>query len=163
MCALLCLAALLPAGAFAEETDVRKSDNANEFSWYIQAGPYGHWKEKESYVGDHWFAGIERHNREKNTLIGLSVFDNSFGQFSQYLYVGKNWYPFDKVPYFRFRLTAGVVHGYSGEHQDISPIYWGDAWALGAVPGFGYQKGNFGFDVAVLSASGLLFLVGYEF
>lgn len=154
---------MLPASALAEAPAADEAFNEDAISWYVQGGRYRHWKEKASYTGEHWFVGIERHNHDKDLIWGLSLFDNSFGDFSQYLYVGRNWYPFDKYPYFRFRLTAGIVHGYTGENQDISPIYWGDAWALGAVPGLGYQKGNFGFDVAVLSASGLLFLVGYEF
>lgn len=159
---LICMALMLPSISSADEAEPEQGTD-DAISWYLQGGGYRHWKEKESYVGDHWFLGIERHNHDKNLLWGLSVFDNSFGDFSQYLYVGRNWYPFDKLPHFRFRLTGGIVHGYSGENQDISPLNWGDAWAIGAVPGIGYQKDNLGVDVAILSASGLLLLVGYEF
>jgi hypothetical protein len=43
------------------------------------------------------------------------------------------------------------------------PIRWGGSWGLGFVPAIGYQKDRVGYDVAVLKASALLFLVGYEF
>ena len=139
-----------------------ESDSLMPANWYLQGGGYMHYSDDEDYAGTPWFLGIEHFNRS-GTITGLSVFENSFGQFSQYLYIGKNWYPWKKVPGFRVKLTGGIVHGYSGEHSDTSPINWGDAWAIGVVPGIGYQQGAFGVDVAILSASGLLFLVGYEF
>lgn len=131
-------------------------------NWYVQAGSYMHFSEKEDYVGKRWFLGIER-QYGPDTVIGFSMFDNSFGQFSQYLYVGKNWHPLQKLPGFRLKLTGGVVHGYKGEHSDTSPINWGDAWAIGVIPAVGYQEGALGLDVALLGDSGLLFLVGYSF
>ncbi len=61
-----------------------------------------HDSDKDEYEGPPWFAGIE-YQKSRNTVIGLSVFNNSFGEF-----------------------TLGI-------------------------------------DIAVLSASGLALLVGYEF
>ena len=155
MAALLCLACPEVAGA-------DESESILPANWYLQAGSYMHYSDDEDYAGTPWFLGIEHYNGN-GTITGFSVFENSFGQFSQYLYIGKNWYPWEKYPGLRLKLTAGLVHGYGGEHKDTSPINWGDAWAIGVVPGIGYQKGALGVDVAILSASGLLFLVGYEF
>lgn len=135
---------------------------APEGSWYLQGGSYIHYSDDEDYEGPPWFVGIERH-RPGKAILGLSIFNNSFGQFSQYAYVGKDYYLFERAPNLRLKLTAGVAHGYKGEHQDTSPLNWGDGWAFALVPAIGYQKGTLGWDVALLSNSGLLFLVGVEF
>jgi hypothetical protein len=130
--------------------------------WYIQAGSYMHYSDHRDYAGKPWFVGLER-QRAGGTTAGLAVFNNSFDQFSQYVYVGKSFYPWKNSPNFRFKITGGVVHGYDGQHQNTSPLNWGDGWAVALIPGFGYQDGPVGVDVAILSGAGLLFLVGYEF
>ena len=108
------------------------------------------------------FVGIE-YTTLSTMIVGFSVFNNSFGQFSQYVYVGKSFHPSDKFPEFRIKLTGGVGHGYEGENHDVFPIRWGSAFGLAAVPTVGYQFGALGFDIGVLGESGLVFLVGYEF
>ncbi len=157
---VLCLVATLsfvaPAAVSAENVQ------ATETSWYVQAGGYMHYTDKDEYEGPPWFAGIE-YQKSRNRILGLSVFNNSFGQFSQYAYFGKSFHPAAKHPGFRVKLTAGIAHGYGEEHHKILPIRWGDSWGLGIVPSIGYQWDAVGVDIGVLSASGLLFLVGYKF
>ena len=108
------------------------------------------------------FGSIE-HHRTNDWFGGLSAFNNSYGQFTQYLYLGKKLHPWNSHPEFRIKLSAGVAHGYRGEHHDTLPIRWGGSWGLAVVPAIGYQKDRVGYDVVILKASGLLFLVGYEF
>jgi len=151
----LCAITALPAQA----------DEGNpepEASWYLQAGGYIHYSDDEDYEGPPWFAGVERH-RPGKAILGFSMFNNSFGQFSQYAYLGKSFHPFRRAPNVRLKITGGVVHGYKGEHQDTSPLNWGDGWAIAVVPTIGYQKNRVGWDIALLSNSALLFLVGVEF
>jgi hypothetical protein len=150
---LVCVAAVAKA---------EPNSDSGTSSWYLEGGAYVHFSNDEDYEGPPLFVGIE-HRDENLTLIGFSVFNNSFGDFSQYVYVGKQFQLSQKYPGFRFKITAGIVRGYEDEHHEILPIRWGDSWGLGAVPTIGYQGDRVGFDVAVLSASGLLFLVGYEF
>ncbi|MDX2416723.1 MAG: hypothetical protein QNK19_04595 [Xanthomonadales bacterium] len=156
LCLVAALSFVAPAAVSAESVQDAESN------WYFQAGGYMHFSDDEEYEGPPWFAGIE-YQKSRNRTIGLSVFNNSYGQFTQYAYVGKSFYPSDRYPGFRIKLTGGIVHGYTGEHQKIFPIRWGDGWGFAVVPGVGYQSDKWGFDVAVLSASGLLFLAGYEF
>jgi hypothetical protein len=135
----------------------------DDATWYLQGGAYAHYSDDEDYEGPPLFAGVE-YQRPDDVLYGFSVFNNSYGQFSQYVYLGKTWRPWqDALPGLRFKLSAGIVQGYHGEHYDVLPIRWGGSWGLGAVPAIGWQRGDIGFDVAVLSLSGLLFLVGKEF
>lgn len=139
------------------------ADEGTESNWYLQAGGYTHFSDDEDYEGPPWFVGVEYQKPENSTMFGLSLFNNSFGDFTQYIYYGKAFHPSKKYPDFRIKLTGGFVHGYEGENQKIFPIRWGDAWGLAIVPSVGYQRDRWGFDVAILSASGLLFLAGYEF
>ena len=156
LCLVAALSFVAPAPVSAENVQYA------ETNWYVQAGGYMHYTDDEEYEGPPWFAGIE-YQRSRNRVVGLSVFNNSFGEFTQYAYLGKSFYPSDRYPGFRIKLTAGVAHGYSGEHHKLLPIRWGDSWGIGIVPTIGYQWDALGVDIGVLSASGLLFLVGYEF
>jgi hypothetical protein len=130
--------------------------------WYAQVGAYAHWRDDDAFAGVPWFAGIEYHP-DQRWFGGFSMFNNSFGQFSQYLYLGAQFHPLDSYPGIRIKLSAGVVQGYKDEHYDTLPIRWGGSWGLGFVPAIGYQKGRVGVDVAVLGVGGLLFLVGVGF
>ena len=154
LCLMTLLAFAAPIAESAEET---------KWNWFVQAGGYIHYNDDEDYEGPPWFVGIEYQKRENNTALGLSVFNNSFGNITQYLYLGKTWYPSGKYPGFRIKLTGGIAHGYEDDHHKILPVRWGDAWGLAFVPTIGYKRDKWSFDVAVLSASGLLFLGGYEF
>lgn len=138
------------------------ASESNTSSWYVQAGAYTHYSDNEEYEEAPLFGGVE-HRNEKMTITGLSVFNNSFGDFAQYLYLGKEFHPWKKRPGFRIKLTIGVMHGYEGEHHDVLPIRWGSSWGIGAVPTIGYQRKRVGFDLALLSDSGILFLLGCEF
>lgn len=155
----LFLIGLLVASPLAQAADDSPSGEA---TWYLQGGSYVHYSDDEDYEGPPWFTGIER-RRPGKAILGFSMFNNSFGQFSQYAYLGKHFYFFERAPNIHLKITGGVAHGYKGEHQDTSPLNWGDGWAIALVPTIGYQKGSVGWDVALLSNSGLLFLVGFEF
>jgi len=158
-CYVLAALSFTTPSALADLTEATRELNSH---WYVQVGGYTHYSDDEEYEGTPWFAGIE-FQKPTNWVVGLSVFDNSFGDFTQYVYLGKSFHPSDKYPGFRIKLTAGLAHGYRGDHHKIMPIRWGDSWGLGVVPTVGYQARAVGVDVALLSASGLLFLVGYEF
>jgi hypothetical protein len=155
----LLLGLLSGSGVFAE-VDGNGSKLASH--WYAQAGAYVHWSDRDDFEGPPLFGGIE-YNSKNDWLGGFSLFNNSFGQFSQYLYLGKKFRPWKTHPEIRIKLTAGVVQGYKDEHYDTLPVRWGGSWGLGFVPAIGYQKNRIGYDVAVLGVGGLLFLVGYAF
>lgn len=159
ICATVALATLNAEQAQAELPD---APLAIERPWYVHGGPYLHYRDDEEYEGPPLFFGIEYY-RDERWLAGASVFQNSYGQFSQYLYFGKTFRPLDRYPYLHIKLTGGVIHGYGGKHHDTLPVRWGDSWGLGVIPTIGYKKDRFGFDFAFLKASGLLFLMGYHF
>lgn len=141
-------------------------DVAEEFAqssgWYIQGGAYIHYNEEDDYEGPPLFAGIE-YFRSRRWLLGFSMFQNSFGQFTQYAYVGRVFHPWESQPNLHIKLTGGLVQGYRGKHHNTLPIRWSESWGLGFVPTIGLRRERFGFDVALLQDSGLLFLGGYRF
>ena len=64
---------------------------------------------KETWLGGQWIAG-------------MALFQNSFGQFSQYLFGGLLWRPIEEHQPFYVKLTAGPLHGYSGPVPGQDPV-----------------------------------------
>lgn len=70
---------------------------------------------------------------------GLSLFTNSFGQPSAYLYTGKVWPGFIRtVPKMFASLSAGVLFGYVSPYKNKVPMNVG-GFSPALVPSLGYQ------------------------
>jgi len=90
------------------------------------------------------------------TTIGAAIFNNSFGQPCQYVFAGPEW---DLMPllsgWLFANLTAGAIHGYSGEYQDKIPFNrYGTAPA--AIPSIGWRYSQAAIVMSLLGNSGLL-------
>lgn len=152
---MLWLLLLLPFAAQAEEEHWYNFDHL-----YLQGGTYVHFESSEDHDGPNILVSLEA-VKANDWLYGLALFDNSFNQFSQYLYGGKSWHFHDKWEGFHAKLTAGLIHGYKDEYQDKIPLNdLGVAPAI--VPSVGYKKGRFGADMILLGNSALLFTVGMD-
>jgi hypothetical protein len=98
-------------------------------------------------------------NVTEQWLLGASFFDNSFGQSSQYVYGGFRFRPFDSLQQLYFKITAGLVHGYSGEYQDKIPFNkYGIAPAI--IPSVGYCIDRFCSEIVIFGTAGLLLTFG---
>jgi hypothetical protein len=153
VCIMVCRSA---AGAEPVQDEQDRSPK-----WYVQTGAYVHWISSDDFKGAPLFAGVEVHLKD-DWSGGFSIFNNSFGQFTQYAYAGKSFRPWEARPDIRVAITAGIVHGYRDEYHDTLPIRWGGSWGIGVVPAIGIHKKRIGYDVALLGVSGLLFLVGFH-
>lgn len=97
------------------------------------------------------------------THLGVSLFDNSYGQFSQSVYAGLEW---DWTQAFGgevfVALSLGLVHGYKEPYEDKLPL--NDALGVGVtlVPAIAWQRGAFGL-AASLAGSAVVFRVSYSF
>ncbi len=102
---------------------------------------------KETWLGGQWIAGV-------------ALFQNSFGQFSQYVFGGLVWRPIEDNQPFYVKLTAGPLHGYSGEYQDKVPLN-SSGVAPAIIPGVGYcvQK-RYCAEFVLLGANAALLTVG---
>jgi len=96
------------------------------------------------------------------SMAGIALLDNSFAQFSQYLYVGQEW-DVGRLAggTVALSVTAGLLHGYKGEHKDKIPFN-----ALGVapviIPAAGWRYGAFGAWITLLGANGLLFGISWS-
>jgi hypothetical protein len=89
--------------------------------------------------------------------IGFALFDNSFGQFSQYVYVGQEW---DLMKLAGGDLvvnaTFGLLHGYKDPYADKIPFNrFGVAPVI--IPSLAWRYGRFSAFASVLGANGFLF------
>jgi len=90
------------------------------------------------------------------TTIGAAIFNNSFGQPCQYVFAGPEW---DLMPlqsgWLFANVTAGALHGYTGEYQDKIPFNrFGTAPA--AIPSIGWRYSQAAIVMSLLGNSGVL-------
>lgn len=120
------------------------SDNEREEWW--KSG--NHNKEPIILSYDHFYSD--------SNFFGLALFNNSFGQFSQYIYKGHQYESrFDNIYY---ELTYGILHGYKDEYQDRIPINTDDGFGIGVIPSIIYTKDKIHyFGISLMGNSGLIF------
>ncbi len=157
---------ILLALTFGWQASIMAEENTEKWyefdHLYLQGGTYIHFSSSKDHSGSNLMVGLEA-MKSNNWLYGLALFDNSFGQFSQYAYVGKNWDLSGSLENFHLKLTGGIIHGYKEPWDDKIPFNSSNGWAPGIVPSFGYKKGRFGADVMLLGNSGLMFSIGTDF
>lgn len=107
---------------------------------------YGEWRLPYYWLDGQWVAG-------------LSFFDNSFGQPSQFLFAGLLWRPIERAPEFYVKLAAGILHGYKGEFRDKVP-YNHNGFSPGIVPGIGYCYQRYCGEMIMFGTAGLLWTLG---
>ena len=157
--------------AFCINPGLARSDDTNIVSnwfkgWnttdsYLYSSLYTkHYDPDPDHVNDQNMLGFESQTKDKRVL-GLAVFDNSFGQRSQYLYTGKKWRQFNS-DHWNFKLTAGLLHGYKEPYDDKIPLNnLGVAPVI--VPGLGYQNKTLAVEFVQLGLSAGLITVGFTF
>ena len=127
------------------------SDAKKEHAWEPDS-------EKHSYV---WLMNAEKH-LDNQQVAGLALFSNSFGQFSQYMYVGREFHPLAATPQLFFKLTGGVIHGYKYPYHKKIPLNNKHGWGLTAIPAVGWNMSeNWGGQVNLLGKSAVMFQLNY--
>ena len=148
----------VPSAARASESE---DGAANWFdSVYLQAGYGIHWTDSDDHDGLPLLGGIEATFNDRHR-VGISLFNNSFGQFSQYYYYGYEWRLAFISESTYVKLTGGAIYGYVDEFED-KLAYNSDGWAPAIIPSIGWKQGRFGVNVAILGDAGLMILIGYD-
>jgi hypothetical protein len=95
-------------------------------------------------------------------IVGGAVFQNSFDQPSEYLYVGKlYWLPRTRETLYA-KLTGGLIHGYKDEYKDQIPFNkYGVAPAI--LPAIGFQARTLGGELVVFGTAGAMLTLGFKF
>ncbi|MDJ0656509.1 MAG: hypothetical protein QNJ40_20280 [Xanthomonadales bacterium] len=154
---VLCLASLLHPGVSSSAD----ADDGSERQLFAVLGVYEHYSDDEDFRGSNLVSAVEWY-RPDNRYFGMSLFSNSFGQFSQFVYLGRE-YPLTRIsPHARFKIAYGIVHGYRDEFEDQLALSFG-RFAPGIIPSFGYRKGKVAVDLSLLSNEALLLTFGRYF
>ncbi len=157
--------------AQAQETGIRL---AQEGDWYqkltrnlgfVRSFAYAslyttHYDPKPEHVNHQNMLGFELETKGKQ-VYGLAIFDNSFGQNSEYLYTGKKWHNFRSERMY-FKLTGGLLHGYKEPYENKIPLN-----DLGIAPALvltlGYQHKGLVIEFSQLGLSAGIITVGFVF
>jgi hypothetical protein len=130
--------------------------------WTATFAPYVyHWKPDPEHRYAFAFA-LER-NVTQQRFCGLSLFRNSFGQPSAYLYAGRSWDNFWGNPRLSARVTVGVIYGYVGEYHGKVPFNW-NGFSPTVIPALAYRfNAQDSIDVSILGTAGLVFGLSHRF
>ena len=96
-------------------------------------------------------------------LCGVSLFSNSFGQPSTYVYAGQQFNHLFGQPRLFMKVTAGVIYGYVGQYQNKVPLNYG-GFSPGVIPALGYKlTAHDSVQVKPLGTAGLMLSWGRQF
>jgi hypothetical protein len=102
-----------------------------------------------------WLLGLEKESKS-NGLAGITIFSNSFGQPSTYIYpfggVFRN--VFDVNGLF-IKWSAGLIYGYKEPYEDKVP-YNHNGFSPGFIPAVGYQGSSVNAQINILNDAGLM-------
>lgn len=102
--------------------------------------------------------------RDDQWLVGFAFFHNSFGQPSQYVYLGRDWTLVQFSDDFRLRgtLTAGLLHGYKDEYKHKIPFnQLGVAPAI--LPLLGLEYKSVFVEAQFFALAGVMATVGFSY
>jgi hypothetical protein len=132
-----------------------------DLEWRIQTSLYTqHFDAEPDHVNHQKLLNLEAW-RSDNWHAGVALFDNSFGQNSQYLYVGKAWHLASSQRWY-WRITAGLLHGYRDPYDTKIPFN-GLGIAPAVVPALGYRRGRIFGEVHLLGLSATMLTLGVSF
>jgi len=163
----LCLGLLLSGTCLAQSTDTGDATATDEAGgwdveqWYIFTSVYTkHWDEDPDHVNHQKMIAGEA-QMKNNWVFGLGIFDNSFGQKSQYLYAGYKWDLFGSRLFY-FKLTGGLLHGYKEPYEDKIPLN-GLGVAPAILPILGFQYKYFVTELNVAGTAAITITAGIAF
>jgi len=162
---VLGVAAALPGAAPAQAQWLPAGDRirvayAPKAFHFIHEPEYVDWNHNvalEWLTPRHTFWGANR------THFGLSLFENSYGQFSQSVYAGLEWdwkraWGGDLF----LALSAALIHGYKEPYEDKIPLNNALGVGVSLLPSIGWERGKLGF-AASLTGSAIAFRISYTF
>lgn len=163
--ALLVLLVFFTSPCLAQDEPAQENQNQGSGweveQWYIFTSLYTwHFDPEPDHVNNQKMLGLES-QMKNNWVFGLAIFDNSFGQNSQYLYTGYKWDLFGSNLWY-FKLTGGLLHGYKEPYDDKIPLnQLGVAPAIVPTLGFQYKffvaEANLGGLAALTITAGIAF------
>jgi hypothetical protein len=98
-----------------------------------------------------------------NRLCGVSLFSNSFGQPSVYVYAGLQLNNLMGVPQLFAKVTGGLMYGYVAPYEDKVPLNH-KGFNPAVIPALGYKLTQHdSVQLKFLGSAGLMFSYGRQF
>ncbi len=138
-------------------------DEANPPRHELFYSPYTHhWRHSIEHRDVYAVALSRRLPQER--FCGVSLFRNSFGQPSAYVYAGKTWPGFiASQPRLYASLSAGILYGYTGRYQDKVPLNVG-GFSPAVIPALGYRLGDSAaLEVQLLGTAAVMFGASWRY
>lgn len=152
-----CVALML--GIFVASSPVQA---AEDHRWLLQTSAYTtHFHNNPEHNNHQHLVNLE-YQRSDQWVIGASAFDNSFGQPTQYAYIGRLFRPLDSVPLVHFKLTGGLIHGYKDQYKDKIPLN-SRGVAPVIIPAIGLSGKHLSGEVIFFGLAGLMVTMGVLF
>ena len=130
--------------------------------WRVMASPYTYHFSRDSNHRQVYMLGLERQDTEAY-LLGGSLFQNSFGQPSAYLYGGMRFDGLTRYQPLFVQVTAGLLYGYKPPYDKKVPLNY-KGFSPGAVLSVGWQfTPMISTQVNFLGNSALMFQVSADF
>jgi hypothetical protein len=96
-------------------------------------------------------------------LCGISLFSNSFGQPSTYVYAGQQFKQLFGQPNLFAKVSAGILYGYVGHYRDKVPLNY-RGFSPAVIPSVGYQfSARDSAQLQVLGTAGVMLSFGRHF
>ena len=162
---LLALAFVLPGQAaehhcpdFLYDKEAPEPGHRGEFTF----SPYTiHWSNNPEHKHVVLFALDEQ--LPGGRLCGISLFSNSFGQPSTYVYAGQQFNNLFGQPHVFLKVTGGIIYGYVGQYKNKVPLNY-RGFSPGIIPSLGYKfTEHDSVQVKLLGTAGLMFSYGRQF
>lgn len=120
-----------------------------------------HYSSDPDHNNQPWLVGLEWERSDLWNMGGMH-FRNSFDQPSQYLYVGRRWFPDTLPSQVYLKLTGGVMLGYKEPYDDKIPFNHRSGVAPAILPAAGYQLERMRLQLVPLGTAGLMVTFGFH-
>jgi len=136
--------------------------DTNDYRWQLRTSVYTtHFDHDPEHNNRSRLLGLDYYPKSRpGWLVGGSTFRNSWDQQSVYIYGGRRY---EWIPGHLYgKLTAGVLYGWRGEHQDAILLnQLGVAPAI--IPAIELRAGRFTGEFVVFGINGLMVNMGMFF
>lgn len=130
------IVAQLASSALAQQPSAWQTGEANKLSLLL--GPYTYHFTYDPEHKEVLLLGVEREYPDAR-LDGITVFTNSFGQPSAYLYPwGGAYHAVGGIRGLSFKWTAGILYGYVAPYQDKVPLNY-KGFSPAVIPSLAYE------------------------
>ncbi len=125
----------------------------------LQLSPYTYHYTYDTEHSDVVMIGLEREYPDAR-LDGVTLFSNSFGQASVYLYPwGHVYHAIGGIKALSFKWTAGLLYGYKAPYEDKVPLNY-KGFSPGFIPALAYEfKPGWSAQLSFLGNAALMFQI----